>query len=806
MRTFLPLLVALVLAPLAHGAENLAQGRPYTLSPAPNYEYCTESGDATQLTDGAYTVGYFWTQPTTVGWSKVSPVVITIDLGADVPIDGVSFSTAARIEAGAHWPRAIFLRVSTDGRQWYDAGELLGLATAQGFVLNAEVGPHGHMARNYRADGLATHGRYIAFVVAPSGDYCFCDEIEVYRGPDSLLSQAASGKALAGPEEGFEKSLSDSQMSQVILADAAAIGRDLAQASLPPERKKAFQDEMLAVLQGPVDAPPLAYYETFPLNETHRKVLELGARVWQALGRPALQAWTACRWDALEPRATPPAGAPAELRVSMMRGEVRGAVLNLTSSLPTPRIVTLELSGMPERVAQAVRVHQVAWTFSGTTAVAAALPEAKRAGAGWQINVPGGSTRQVWLMVDGRGLAPGVHSGSVVLRDGRAEVSRVPFRLRVSRLAMPSSLSLALGGWDYTDGPQLYHLSEPMRHSLVGFLREYGIDAPWATKQVMPFGKHDPDGKMTAPPDTTSMDEWLSMWPACRLYCVFNNFEGNDALGPGLPFGTAEWKRAVGEWLSFWVRYLRGKGIAPDQLCLLLVDEPRNPDTDRLTIAYAEVLRAAEPEVVIWTDPIWQDPADADPRLYELATVIAPQRQMWLNSPARHAEVFEAQQRAGRRLAFYSCSGPVRALDPYTYHLLQAWDCFRRDMDQEFFWSFGGGGGMAPFNQIGPENMVFTPQYRTPERWITSRHMEAVREGRYDYEYLVMLREAIAAAKAKGVDEALVARAQRLLGRAPREVLDAAGADGLWWASEKDRTKADRMREKVLRMVERLGG
>ena len=312
MRTFLPLLVALVLAPLAHGAENLALGRPYTLSPAPNYEYCTESGDAAQLTDGAYTMGYFWTQPTTVGWSKVSPVVITIDLGADVPIDGVSFSTAARIEAGAHWPRAIFLRVSTDGRQWYDAGELLGLATAQGFVLNAEVGPHGHMARNYRADGLAAHGRYIAFVVAPSGDYCFCDEIEVYRGPDSLLSQAATGKALASPEEGFEKALSDSQMSQVILADAAAIGRDLAQSSLPPERKKAFQDEMLAVLQGPVDAPPLAYYETFPLNETHRKVLEL-ANIATGIG-------TVFNWFAdltqVVPEAFPQEGSVLELVIT----------------------------------------------------------------------------------------------------------------------------------------------------------------------------------------------------------------------------------------------------------------------------------------------------------------------------------------------------------------------------------------------------------------------------------------------------------------------------------------------------------
>jgi len=36
----------------ASGAENLALRRPYTLVPAPDYPYCTDAGDATDLTDG----------------------------------------------------------------------------------------------------------------------------------------------------------------------------------------------------------------------------------------------------------------------------------------------------------------------------------------------------------------------------------------------------------------------------------------------------------------------------------------------------------------------------------------------------------------------------------------------------------------------------------------------------------------------------------------------------------------------------------------------------------------------------------
>ena len=53
--------------------------------------------DATQLTDGVRTEGYFWTQKSTVGWSGGAPTFITIDLGQGHPIGGASFRTAAGV-------------------------------------------------------------------------------------------------------------------------------------------------------------------------------------------------------------------------------------------------------------------------------------------------------------------------------------------------------------------------------------------------------------------------------------------------------------------------------------------------------------------------------------------------------------------------------------------------------------------------------------------------------------------------------------------------------------------------------------
>ena len=80
--------------PPGNAGDNIALHKPYTLSPAPNYAACTDVGDATQLTDGTYTSGYFWTQMSTVGWiSPTSNPTIKIDLGQTYPIQGISFNT-----------------------------------------------------------------------------------------------------------------------------------------------------------------------------------------------------------------------------------------------------------------------------------------------------------------------------------------------------------------------------------------------------------------------------------------------------------------------------------------------------------------------------------------------------------------------------------------------------------------------------------------------------------------------------------------------------------------------------------------
>ena len=142
----------------------------------------------------------------------------------------------------------------------------------------------------------------------------------------------------------------------------------------------------------------------------------------------------------------------------------------------------------------------------------------------------------------------------------------------------------------------------------------------------------------------------------------------------------------------------------------------------------------------------------------------------------------------------------MRSLDPYSYHLLQAWDCFRLGAVHQGFWAFGDNGGGSAWREGQVGGTCYTPQFLDERGCETSKHMEAIREGRFDYEYLTLLRDAVAKAPPGPARD----RGQALLAEAPRRVLGDAGAEALAWSAAKDRGLADRTRTDVLAALEAL--
>ncbi|HAK96776.1 MAG TPA: hypothetical protein DCM87_17740 [Planctomycetes bacterium] len=785
--------------------ENIALGKSYRLAPAPNYAHCTDPGDARQLTDGVRVEGYFWTQQGTVGWSGACPVRITIDLGAIEPIAGVAYSTAAGV-AGVSFPSAIWVLASDDGAAYRLCGDLVAASAA-----TSAPPAQGYALHTFRTTGFATRGRFVALLVAGT-PYTFADEIEVYRGPPELRDREPAGRAVGDPDAFFSAMRMTTLLRRRLARDCAAVGA-ACDATAMPDARRAELARAIEGLRNDIAAvavdPDRELSTAFPIDAVHRRIFAAQGQVWRRMGHEAPVVWQNDRWDMLSPT-EPPRGGGASIDAVMMSGEYRSAAFNISDPGPegldtgeAPRMLSLRIEGLPGAPdCPYLTVHEVVFTdtVSGTP-VAAALPIAERAGNEWRISVFPGLTRQVWLTFNPRDVPPGRYDGAIVLGDG---LPRVPVRLTIHPLTFPAQPALHLGGWDYTDRERCYQVGPENREAFIRHLREHFVDTPWAQSAVLPRGEYDAAGAMVTPPSTEEFERWLARWPGARNYFVFAAVGDSFA---GFALDSAPFRAAVGAWITWWVERLGRWGIAPGRLGLLLVDEPHTSAQDRTIIAYAKAIRAAQPDVVIFEDPIWQDPSKADPALFELSSILCPNLPMWHDRGAPFREFYARRREAGRRLWFYSCSGPGKLLDPFSYHRMQHWFCWLHGAEGSGFWAFGDGNGAWPWNEYEATVGAYTPLFMTATTVTAGKHMEAIREGIEDYEYLRMLRDRIEELARAGVAEAALAPARELLAEGPARVTACMTSSAACsWQAPKDRNAADQVRVEILDALGNLAG
>lgn len=768
-------------AEMPKSADNLALGKPCTLDPKPNYALCTDPGDKAQLTDGIYTKGHFWTQQSTVGWNNTGSVAITVDLGSVQPVRGASFNTAAGA-ASVTWPASIVVLVSDDGRSFYPAGELVNLGMKHG------TAPDKYAIHRFWTDELRTHGRYVSFLVLSGGPYTFVDEVEVYRGEPDWLKLPFSGESVA-----------DAKAYQLHAAFEQRIRKDLlavreSAAKLEGGAAKPILAELDAI-EREIPAMPRRHdpqaRATLPLNPLHERVFQAQAMVWRERKAAPLAVAPANPWDPLDLTGAPVRGG-GEVSVAMMRNEFRSAAVNISNAGESAAVLRLQITGLSGGTNPAhVTVHEVAWTDTRKgAAVAAALPDARRDGDAFLITVPSGMTRQVWLTFHPADLPPGTHRGTISFSSGQIKL-QVPLALRVFPLRFPDQPALHLGGWDYSNIVKGRDVTSENHAAYLRMMRGHFVDSPWATSSVMPYSQ-----------DTAPFDEWLRLWPTARQYCVFASVgEQIDRA----KMGTPEFDVKVREWITFWAGHMKQRGLKPEQLCVLLVDEPAEPRRDNLILPWAKVIRAANTGVKIWEDPTHRDPSAANQEMMALCHVLCPNRPMFLEGGAKFRDYYAQHRAAGTELAFYSCNLGSRLADPYSYFRLQAWTAWQCGAEASYFWAFSDSGGGSSWNEYAmAASTCYTPLFLERNSVTGSKQMEAIRESVEDYEYFVMLRDLVAAVENAGGQEAAVAHAKKLLATAAGRVLDAPGAEKLTWAEPKDRTQADKVRVEMLEAMSAL--
>ncbi len=778
--------------------RNIALGAKYKLWPKPNYKLCTDPEDTVQLTDGQSTREYFWTQKGTVGWSGVPYATVTVDLGRVEPISGASFTTAAGV-AGVIWPAAVQILVSDDGKSFRDVGDLV--------ALDHKVRgpwPKGYAIRRLATDALHTKGRFVTFMFIPlaGGSYIFVDEVEVFRGPQELLAKDPGGRPIRDADQLFTEGRLQRAVDHRLANDLDALRQAIHAAKLADQvaqsRLLGELDEVRKAAQAEKVPLDRSFRAVLPLTAAHARLFQVQAQLWRASGLPAFTAAVANPWDAMDPFARP-AASDRPLQVHTVRGEYRAAAVNLANSSDRSLEVDVSFDGLPESPAPGyVTVHQVDWIdTSHGEPVATALPEAKLTRKAWKITVPPGLVRQVWFTFHPTTLAPGQHVGKVLFQAGSAPLFTVPVELRVWPLDFPRETTLWLGGWSYTDG-NTYGVTAQNRKEFLEHLQSRFVNAPWAGGGTMFHCRFAGDRVEL---NAERMDKWIAQWPRARQFMVF--LSAGASFG-GAKIGTPQFDQRVAAWISAWVRHLAGKGISADRLCLLIHDEPHEATDVAALLAWAKAIRAAEPKVRIWEDPTYRDPRKAPPELFEVSHILCPNRPMWLEHGKLFEQFYLEQKRQGRTLNFYSCSGPAKLLDPYSYYRLQAWHCWQIGATGSFFWAFGDNDRSSSWNEYLAVAGPYAPLMIDDQTVVPAKQMEAVRESVEDYEYFVLLRKALQRAKAAGRSGAAVAKAQSLLGEGVSRVLTAPGAEKIHWRDPKDRTLADTVRLEILETLNSL--
>ncbi len=774
-----------------YGQENIALGKPYTLEPAPAYEHCTDPEDGKQLTDGVYTEGYFWTQQSTVGWSNASPVIITLDLGEVKPIRGLSFNTAAGA-AGVEWPTALRLLLAGEDHIFHAAGDLCVLDLVHGSLPQEGYGLH-----RFRTDALQAHGRYVA-VIVESSPFTFVDEIEVYAGEPAWLDTPLAGPGVQDIKAYLASLRVEDSIKKRLMMDIQAIRELLAEPI--PEAIRAEITASLDVLSSEtantaMDAPE-DFRAVLPLNALHARILSLQAQVWRASGLPPVVVWqTDSPWDPLSHIGLPPQNGNAAIDMKMMAGEYRAAAFQISNSGDQEAVFQLRIDGLP---AFCVTVHEVAWTDTyQMRPVATALPEAAQEGDANRITAPSGLTRQVWFTFHPADMSAGRHEGAITLINGETKFT-IPVALHIYPMRFPDKPTLHCGGWDYVNNGGSYGINEANRKPFIEHLRAHFVDSPWATSGVIPAATFT-EGIYT-PGDTASFDEWIALWPDAARYCIFASVNGQ--IGPH-KIGDAGFDPAVQAWAQFLASHARDKGIAPETIYLLLVDEPHDNAQDAIILAWAKAIRAANTGLQIWEDPTYSDMTLANQDMVAACHVLCPNRQIFESKGEPYQAYFGARQQEGIRLEFYSCSGPARLLDPYAYYRLQPWLCWKWNADASYFWAFGDNGRYPCWNEYLGTRNAYTPLFIDETSITAAKEMEAIREGIEDYEYLVMLRAAIAVAEGKGATGPAVDHARELLANAAPRVLET-GAGPIMWRTDRPRTEADTVRVEILEALAAL--
>lgn len=799
---------------------NIALGKSYTFDKTtqttafePNWGTALDP-EKVKLTDGQLTnaASTFWSDKSAAGWQRQPTVSVTIDLKTIEPIAGISYSTAADSAGNINFPVAISLFVSDDGQAFFYVGDVVRLSVKHGVPDESK-----YTAHRFVADKLTAKGRYVRLLVrAGSGGNTFCDEIEVYRGNESLLAQAHQGESIAAANLAAMEALSqgmqtDAGVRRRLRKDLAGMQQRVSASNLQASEKQTILKRLTSLMPRIEELPQVkeeGFRATIPLNDLHAEILRSNAPILRRQGVPPMLIWQNNPLDPLEllEVSSPPSNSPSEINVAMINKEYRSAAFNITNTTDKPQVITLHVDGLPAGSEdRTVSIYQVEFVDTGKgTIVADPLVPAQKTKDGYVVNAPAGLTRQVWLTFHPQDLKDGTYAGRISIKASPLNAHReLPLTLKVYPLTFPEQPALSLYMWDYANNGFGNATSSALTD-----MRAHYLDTAWGNADVVPAlapSDVDEHGNLINQPNFSAFDAWVKLWQGRGIRHYMVGFSGSQKDFAGKAFGTPEFKQAVGRWADAWANHNAKLGLKPGQVAVNVLDEPSTSEQGQRFAQWANAIKAGTSQILIFMNPVdTEDGALQD--VLPIADILCPNLGVYAEKMPKIGAAYKAMLEKGKTLWFYSCSGPVALMDPYYYYRLQAWFSWKHGATGSGFWAYYDAGGSSAWNPYTAVGASFTPVYIDETMVTTGKHWEAVREGVEDYEYLHMLAGRIADLRKQGKSSKALDEATQLLSALPEEVTqgnyDQTNKAYPW--DKKDRSSADRARHRILASLDRL--
>lgn len=702
---------------IAGEGGNLALGARYTIDPAPNYDLTKDAGDATQLTDGRYAHGHFWSTREAVGWRLSGPIHIEIDLGTTRTIDGVCINSARGNNADVAFPERVEIFVSLDKKQYKSFGDVYrGMSHADG----------AYFVKKFCASKLAAVGRYLLLVVQPRGRFTFLDEIEVLGGEGVRVSGRSPAYSIKREE------INDLLNSRLVLLHRKLTLAQLAAKVLGNSdgghNIKNQINSFTARLESEseVDSDSLDKYmdELLALNRF---------TIPRTLKEPLI-VWYKDPWAAFSPidRPTPEALIKNGLHFDLMR---RGSVSNafvMTNNSDQPQNYRIAMIWQSPKVSPQFEIREVVPVMAANHEL---IGDALKPLDYGSVSLKPGESKQIWLTMLGGKAATGDFDGRVIVTclQGDCPATNIALHAKIWPATFPQQQKVFVNAWAYLNWSPIKKTPQ----SAVDDLSSHHVNVAALNPAQIPW----PTGLGVT--DFTKFDELLRYQEGTRkqlFYLGFND-ENLRTFGGKYVFMSDAWQAIFKKWVKEWAAHLKVRGLAYQNFAFYPVDEPKNDDEARYLFEVARLIKQVDPQLEVYTT------------IGDLSTLDLIKARKYLDifqvlvSDLKSVKVMTLKG-MGKEIWTYTAEGGGKLASPLSFYRIQAWQAFQGGATGIGFWAYADAGlsGTA-WDDFDGNRPDFSVIYEGGKFPISSKRWEAWREGVEDYELLTMARKKLKAGK-----------------------------------------------------------